>query len=168
MFLVVGAVIMSTRCHAQFLESQPIVKNEIKIDRQVYGSLKTARAMKTDDGKIYISWTIQGDCNEGSFVIYKSRDFFNPTLIGSLYYFGYDKKEHISEIPFYFSTVDSSGDNFYNMYHIVKKNKNESFYPSDINLISRSAVDFRVENINSSNKYYLRTPNQSEYYCLEF
>lgn len=167
-FLVLGVTFHSIPINAQFLESHSIVKSELQAERQEYRCLKTAKAKKTDDGKIYISWMVQGDCEEGSFIIYKSRDFSEPILIDVIYYSGYKLNSNATTVPFYFATIDSSEDNSYNMYHIIKQNKKESLYPSSLGLVSKSAVDFRVENTNSSNKYYMRTPSQTEYYCLEF
>lgn len=166
--LVIINTLCSFACQAQFLESQSMVRSEIKTQRQEYHCLKTAKAKKTDDGKIYIYWTVQGDLNEGSFVIYKSRDFAEPVLIDVIHHYGYDSNSSAMKVPFYFAVIDSSSDNFYNMYHIIKQNKTDTLYPIEMGVVPKSAVDFKVENVGSSKKYYMRTPEKSEYYCLEF
>lgn len=148
---------------AQYLDSESLAKEQMRVDMQDYDKIENVSIEKTNDGDVYLSWVVRGDTVDGCFIVYKSRDYIDPELVSII---NYPNNKHPNTY-LSLSVVDSTKDEFYNMYHIIKADKRRSLMATPKKYITQSAMDVRVDGVVSDGQS-ARTSRNNGFYAEGF
>ena len=116
------------------------------------------------NGKVYVSWTIMGDTLEGCFAIYKSKDYGKAKIVQYVTF----PKGLVRNVPILFSIVDSSVENEYDMYHIVKLDGNTVFYANEHVIFRNSVANMRMPEKDSYIEQKRLTESRKDLYSQGF
>lgn len=126
--------------HAQFLTTKPYIGNKFDLHEDNYKFLVNAKVKRYDD-KLYLTWLVANDSLEGYFAVYKSKGYSGPFVNLEFIYYS---KGITKNTPIMFSCVDSSMDAEFNIYYIVKLDRNSLVIPLENKIWQSSIATFII------------------------
>jgi hypothetical protein len=149
--------------NGQYIEGNSLISVPSNPYNNDYKGLVSSRITHLN-GKVYISWTVMNDTVQGCFAVYKSKDYGRAKAINYVTF----PEGLVRDVPILFSIVDSSVENQYDIYHIVKIDQNTVFYANEHVLFRNSVANMRLPEHDSYIEQKRLAESRKEFYSQGF
>ena len=137
--LILSFTLLTLVSNGQYKEENSFISVHKNPYNNDYDNLVSSRITHFD-GKAYVSWNVMNDTAQGYFAVYKSKDYGKVKIVQLVTF----PEGLVRNIPIMFSIVDSNLENEYDMYHIVKVDRNTVFYANEHVLFRNSVSNLRL------------------------